>query len=143
MLFTRIIKGITLLSLSGIVKGDPVNVTVTSPSGVSYVGLRYTDTNQDIFQGIPYAKPPVGSLRFQPPQAWSPTGNSTVVDATFNRSICVQSTPIDYSTDSEDCLHISLCELLVAGSFRLLVLNRICRETEQCDFETASHGLDL
>lgn len=111
MLFTRIIKGIALLSLSGIARCD--TVTVTSPSGVSYLGVRNTNTNQDVFLGVPYAKPPVGPLRFKPPQAWSPTSNSTVVNATVDRPICIQSTPIDYSLVSEDCLHLSLCELLI------------------------------
>lgn len=106
MLLTRIIKGIALLSISGIAKGD--TVTVTSPSGVSYLGVRDADTNQDVFLGVPYAQPPVGSLRFKPPQVWSPTSKNTVVNATVDRPICIQSTPIDYSPVSEDCLHLSL-----------------------------------
>jgi carboxylesterase type B len=98
-----------LLSLSLLAKAD--SVTVNGSSGVSYLGVRNTTTNQDAFLGIPYAKPPVGSLRFKPPQAWYSTDNTTLVNATADKPICVQSTPIVYSLVSEDCLHLSLCEL--------------------------------
>ena len=29
----------------------------------------YTENNLQIFKGIPYAEPPIGDLRFSPPQA--------------------------------------------------------------------------
>ncbi|XP_055603762.1 juvenile hormone esterase-like [Uranotaenia lowii] len=61
------------------------------------------------FLGIPYAKPPVGELRFRNPQPLDPwTGE---YDASFERSICVQkiyyflNQPID---GSEDCLYINV-----------------------------------
>lgn len=85
------------------------NVTVTGPSGISYQGIRDTGTNQDVFRSIPYADPPIGTLRFRPPHPWSPT-NNIVIDATGDRPVCIQSTPIDYSDVSEDCLHLSLCK---------------------------------
>ncbi|ELU39891.1 lipase I [Rhizoctonia solani AG-1 IA] len=97
--------GVTLLLwLSVIAKCS--SVTITNPSGVSYVGVRNTTTKQDIFYGIPYAQPPVGPLRFKPPQAWAPASNHTLVNATANRPVCIQSTPIDDSPVSEDCLYL-------------------------------------
>ncbi|CAE6495943.1 unnamed protein product [Rhizoctonia solani] len=97
---------VLLFWLSSTIKCD--TVTVSGPSGVSYLGIRNTTSKQDTFFGIPYAKPPVGALRFKPPQAWAPGSSKTLVNATTNRSICIQSTPIDYSAVSEDCLHLSL-----------------------------------
>ncbi|KAG9097663.1 hypothetical protein FS749_005766 [Ceratobasidium sp. UAMH 11750] len=50
----------TLLLLPALfANGGPV--TVTSPSGVSYLGVRNTTVNQDVFLVIPYAKPPTGA----------------------------------------------------------------------------------
>lgn len=59
------------------------------------------------FEGIPYAAPPVGALRFQPPQA-APAFAGTL-DATEPRSQCAQlvrqSNP---ETFSEDCLYLNV-----------------------------------
>ncbi|KAF8608522.1 alpha/beta-hydrolase [Ceratobasidium sp. AG-I] len=100
----RLLKSAALLSLSLFVKADPV--TVAGSSGVSYLGTR--NTGQDAFLGVPYAKPPTGSLRFRPPQAWAPTSNTVLVNATVDKPICVQSTPVEDSPVSEDCLYLSL-----------------------------------
>ncbi|QRV98848.1 carbohydrate esterase family 10 protein [Ceratobasidium sp. AG-Ba] len=76
-------------------------------SGLSYVGSRNDTAHQDYFLGIPFAKPPVGSLRFKPPVPWSP-GNLTVVNATRNGPSCVQSTMWTSNTLSEDCLTLNI-----------------------------------
>ncbi|KAG8691648.1 hypothetical protein FRC08_010116 [Ceratobasidium sp. 394] len=102
----RTLASTVLLLPALFASGEPV--TVTSPSGVSYLGVRNTTVNQDVFLGIPYANPPTGALRFKPPQAWTKTGYSTLVNATVDKPICVQSTPITYSPVSEDCLYLSL-----------------------------------
>lgn len=104
----RLMKSTVPLSLSLFAKADPI--TVVGSSGVSYLGVRNTTTGQDVFLGVPYAEPPTGSLRFKPPQAWAPTSNTTLVNATVDKPICIQSAPIDYSPVSEDCLYLSLCK---------------------------------
>lgn len=43
----------------------------------------------DVFTGIPYAAPPVGPLRWQPPQDVEPWGDE-VYNATYFRPCCVQ-----------------------------------------------------
>nr|XP_055066345.1 thyroglobulin isoform X1 [Misgurnus anguillicaudatus] len=56
------------------------------------------------FLGVPYARPPIGELRFSPPQPadWTGTWN-----ATFSRPSCLQ--PGDTSdSSSEDCLYLNL-----------------------------------
>ncbi|CAD7966989.1 unnamed protein product [Amoebophrya sp. A120] len=61
------------------------------------------------FLGIPYAKPPVGELRFKSPQdveSWSPR----ILDATQQRFYCPQK-PVEYipkRQQSEDCLTLSV-----------------------------------
>jgi para-nitrobenzyl esterase len=60
-----------------------------------------------LFQGIPYAKPPVGELRWQPPQPvqrWRGT-----LDATAPRSQCAQLAVLGVpETHSEDCLYLNV-----------------------------------
>jgi para-nitrobenzyl esterase len=61
-----------------------------------------------IFQGIPYAAPPTGSLRLRPPQPVRPwTGT---YDATYPRSQCAQLAPPygGESTYGEDCLYLNV-----------------------------------
>lgn len=49
---------------------------IKTPSG-TFQGTRLTAINGNFyngFRGIPYAKPPVGDLRFRPPVAVAPVG---------------------------------------------------------------------
>ncbi|KAJ1563703.1 hypothetical protein HK405_001090, partial [Cladochytrium tenue] len=50
--------------------------TVTVLNG-TYEGYHLPDRNQDVFLGIPYAQPPVGSLRFREPQSLNFTWEDT------------------------------------------------------------------
>jgi para-nitrobenzyl esterase len=59
-------------------------------------------TGVNVFFGIRYAQPPVGTLRWQPPQAPNP-GQGSIVAATPGHT-CVQGRP----TDSEDCLFLNV-----------------------------------
>lgn len=43
----------------------PFTAEVTTPSQGTFVGAVKPFANLDVFQGIPYATPPVGSLRFR------------------------------------------------------------------------------
>lgn len=61
-----------------------------------------------LFQGIPYAAPPTGDLRWRPPQPARPwTGT---YDATFPRSQCAQLAPPygGETTYVEDCLYLNV-----------------------------------
>ncbi|XP_074041303.1 venom carboxylesterase-6 isoform X2 [Leptinotarsa decemlineata] len=85
-------------------QGDPV-VTI----GDGRIRGRYDKTanlNKPYiaFQGIPFAKPPVGNLRFSPPEKnfkW--TG---ILNATKDKPECVQG--IVDVTGSEDCLYVNV-----------------------------------
>ncbi|XP_046549280.1 LOW QUALITY PROTEIN: cholinesterase-like [Haliotis rubra] len=104
---------LALLSLLHIAKAQKVS-TLNGP----LLGQRLSVLGKplDVFYGIPYAKPPVGDLRFkhpQPSESWGPD----VRDARKPTPSCFQpenalctyekhkQTPDDYS---EDCLHLSV-----------------------------------
>uniref|UniRef100_A0A3Q1DGV2 Thyroglobulin n=1 Tax=Amphiprion ocellaris TaxID=80972 RepID=A0A3Q1DGV2_AMPOC len=57
------------------------------------------------FLGVPYARPPIGSLRFEAaqPADWLGTW-----DATKPRSSCVQPGDVESAASSEDCLYLNI-----------------------------------
>jgi para-nitrobenzyl esterase len=59
-------------------------------------------TGVNVFFGIRYAQPPVGTLRWKPPQAPNP-GQGSILAATPGHT-CTQGRP----TDSEDCLFLNV-----------------------------------
>lgn len=63
----------------------------------------------DSFTGIPYAKPPTGNLRFEPPEPL--TSWEGLLDATEYKSDCIQNNVYFNSYDitgNEDCLYINV-----------------------------------
>ncbi|XP_028172656.1 esterase FE4-like [Ostrinia furnacalis] len=69
----------------------------------TFEGIKYYS-----FEGIPYAKPPVGKLRFrdtQPPESWS-----GVRDCTKPGNKCAQMNPYSFKgfEGSEDCLYLNV-----------------------------------
>ncbi|KAJ1529245.1 hypothetical protein ONE63_006047 [Megalurothrips usitatus] len=85
-----------------------------------------TDSKFLSFQGIPYAKPPVGPLRFKPPQPAEPW--TAVRDCRQEADVCMQYHM--YLRDlrgSEDCLYLNVYtpQLDIWGVPRLPVMVRI------------------
>ncbi|KAF8608652.1 alpha/beta-hydrolase [Ceratobasidium sp. AG-I] len=94
-----------LASLAYALAAPPI---VSGSSGLSYTGLRNTTSGQDYFLGIPFARPPVGSLRFKPPVPWSP-GNTSKVNATQAGYSCENGIAgFITNTESEDCLTLNI-----------------------------------
>ena len=58
------------------------------------------------FSGIPYAQPPVGALRWRPPQPLQPWQG--VVDCVWNPQLCPQPGERPGYPESEDCLRLSI-----------------------------------
>jgi para-nitrobenzyl esterase len=81
-----------------------VPVTTEVNTGV----LRgYVDSGVEYFLGIPYAQPPLGDLRWRPPQPVSPWSGDLVVQD--NPAKCSQFIPVVGSlSGSEDCLYLNV-----------------------------------
>eukprot|EP00038_Savillea_parva_P006981 m.167111 g.167111 ORF g.167111 m.167111 type:complete len:852 (-) comp12780_c0_seq1:171-2726(-) len=77
-------------------------------------GFKDPDSLHYVFRGIPFAAPPVGKLRFRPPQPPAPW--DTVLNATEYGNTCIQRGPawqtlggVRGSTgSSEDCLYLNV-----------------------------------
>ena len=65
-----------------------------------YIGIYDTENNQFIFRGIPYAKPPIGELRWKSPVPLSK--DPKVINAQSFKPACMQD---EYTTVwYQDCL---------------------------------------
>lgn len=53
-------------------------------------GSLCTHTNSSTFQSIPYAQPPVGDLRFEPPQPYNSSYSNGSLNATVTAPSCIQ-----------------------------------------------------
>ncbi|XP_063545596.1 juvenile hormone esterase-like isoform X2 [Cydia strobilella] len=84
--------------------GELQGRVVESPSGKAYYS----------FQGIPYAKPPLGTLRFQAPQPLEPWDG--VRDATSEGNISAQ-IKFDMFEGDENCLYLNVYTPNIDGEF--------------------------
>jgi para-nitrobenzyl esterase len=81
--------------------GAPVALTNEGPVSGSDTGATFA------FRGIPYATPPVGDLRWKPPQR--PAFRKTVLDGTKFANHCPQiAGPFGQGSVSEDCLYLNV-----------------------------------
>ncbi|XP_070552581.1 uncharacterized protein [Ptychodera flava] len=84
--------------------GPTVDITYGKVSGLT---VKSHDSlggkNVDVFLGIPYAKPPIGSRRFQAPE--SPNTWSGQLSVTRYRPACLQ---VGKPNSSEDCLYLNV-----------------------------------
>ena len=90
------------------------------------------DTHIDIFRGIPFAKPPVGELRFAKPVAAEPFEED--YNATYYRSACNQLGSEGSNPGEEDCLHLNIwtpnprvCFILSKHKYQSRLLDNIER----------------
>jgi para-nitrobenzyl esterase len=72
------------------------------------------------FKGIPYAAPPVGPLRWKPPQKAAPL--TAMLDATKYASGCVQDmNPFGTGSTNEDCLYLNVYAPTGPGPYPVMV----------------------
>ncbi|CAF9925465.1 hypothetical protein IMSHALPRED_006481 [Imshaugia aleurites] len=76
-------------------------------------GTSCRESQVNSFLGIPYAEPPIRTLRFAPPVAYNSSYPGGTLNATANKPICVQfggATQPGYlsSPSSEDCLYLNV-----------------------------------
>ncbi|KAL0961016.1 hypothetical protein HGRIS_006008 [Hohenbuehelia grisea] len=82
---------------------------VTLSGGIKVVGRSFDAVNQEVFRGIPYAEPPVASLRFKPPVPKHNFASSTINATAFGAS-CLQPAAeiLNLEKLSEDCLTVNV-----------------------------------
>ncbi|KAM4833750.1 cocaine esterase-like [Thomomys bottae] len=108
-----------LLRAQGQDPASPIRTTHTGQVRGSLVHLKDLDVGVHTFLGIPFAKPPVGPLRFAPPEPPEPW--SGVRDGTSHPAICLQdiaamktqvlkllNLPLLPISISEDCLYLNI-----------------------------------
>ncbi|CAO1628976.1 unnamed protein product [Sympodiomycopsis kandeliae] len=82
---------------------------VKTPHQGTFQGLFNSTSNVEAFYGIPFAKPPVGELRFAKPKKLEAYSKKDVRDATKLNKACLQSGRPDASVQSdEDCLYLQV-----------------------------------
>ncbi|XP_052022982.1 acylcarnitine hydrolase-like isoform X2 [Apodemus sylvaticus] len=100
-------------------EASPIRNTHTGQVQGSLIHMKDTKADVHTFLGIPFAKPPVGPLRFAPPE--DPEPWSGVRDGTSQPAMCLQNLELLYSEGlkemkltlfpfpmSEDCLYLNI-----------------------------------
>ncbi|XP_051829501.1 pyrethroid hydrolase Ces2e-like [Antechinus flavipes] len=97
---------------------DPIRSTEYGEIRGTHISFKSFDKGVNVFLGIPFARPPIGALRFSPPQPPEPW--SKVKNATSYPPMCLQdinilerlrkSLTINFSipATSEDCLYLNI-----------------------------------
>ncbi|XP_068941910.1 cocaine esterase-like [Petaurus breviceps papuanus] len=97
---------------------DLIRTTESGQIQGTQISIKGIDKVLNVFLGIPFAKPPVGALRFSPPQP--PDSWSNVRDATAHPPACLQNVTllegmamamkanIPLPANSEDCLYLNI-----------------------------------
>ena len=80
---------------------DPLVVTTLQGS---YKGVATATANE--WRGIPYVAPPLGELRFRPPQP--PASFAGIRDATAFAPVCLQLVSDTETIGSEDCIYLNV-----------------------------------
>src|SRR5262245_20098403 len=101
LLTTLVAALLASVAVSAAAPASPVVATDRGPiRGLAIEGM-------DVFRGIPYAAPPVGDLRWRPPQ--DPARWTGVRDATQFANHCPQNpSPYGIASLTEDCLYLNV-----------------------------------
>ncbi|XP_057610263.1 acylcarnitine hydrolase-like [Chionomys nivalis] len=108
-----------LLRAHGEDSANPVRTTHTGQVQGSLIHLNDTKEGVYIFLGIPFAKPPLGELRFappEPPEPWSGVRDGTTYpamclqnpDAVYSESQAMMKQSVPSISMSEDCLYLNI-----------------------------------
>ncbi|CCH42915.1 Liver carboxylesterase [Wickerhamomyces ciferrii] len=98
---------LTLVLSSPISNDQDVNTPIVQIQNGTISGKYITSFNQDAFLGLPFAEPPLGSLRFKPPQSYNHSWDSTRNFTEFGDA-CIASSGIYTFPKSEDCLNLNI-----------------------------------
>ncbi|WAQ99382.1 LOW QUALITY PROTEIN: ACES-like protein, partial [Mya arenaria] len=87
---------------------------------------QWNDKNSAFVSGVPYAKPPVGDLRFKKPEPFlNFTRDSTTFNGNYFRSACVQFSSVVnkhvFSNESDDCLYLNIYKPKNGSSLAVMI----------------------
>ncbi|XP_072492071.1 cocaine esterase-like isoform X2 [Notamacropus eugenii] len=109
---------VLLIQVPGHHADDLIRTTESGQIQGTQISIKGIDKVVNVFLGIPFAKPPLGALRFSPPQP--PDSWSNVRNATAHPPMCLQDVVtlekmlklikmnIPVSANSEDCLYLNI-----------------------------------
>ncbi|XP_036604054.1 cocaine esterase-like [Trichosurus vulpecula] len=109
---------VLLIQAPGHHADDLIRTTESGQVQGTQISIKGIDKSVNVFLGIPFAKPPVGALRFSPPQP--PDSWSNVRDATAHPPSClhdvtalkrmamVMKVNVPTTAVSEDCLYLNI-----------------------------------
>ncbi|KAL3455012.1 Carboxylesterase [Aspergillus heterothallicus] len=97
-------------ALSALAATAIASPSVTIDAGTLNGGQCSDGQDAVYYKGIPFAEPPVGQLRFEPPKAYSAKYPSDGLNATTSGPGCIQfgSSTNPPGTKSEDCLYLDI-----------------------------------
>src|SRR5579864_2203524 len=98
----KLLIGTLTLAASALAAGSGLETIVKIDSG----WVAGSGTAIRVYKGIPYAAPPVGELRWKPPQRVTPWPG-VLVAKSFS-PICPQSDRYNLGRQSEDCLKLNI-----------------------------------
>lgn len=121
MKFYLILISITLIQLFETTASDPLVIKTVNGKVRGITLQSSTNKNVNAWYGIPFAKPPIGNLRFQRPV---PTNSWTgILETTTKPNTCLQLpkfAPI--SILSEDCLYLNVvAPKKIVGKLKVMV----------------------
>ncbi|XP_074142610.1 cocaine esterase-like isoform X1 [Sminthopsis crassicaudata] len=107
-----------LIPAQGDKADDPIRTTVYGEIRGTHINIKTLGKGVNVFLGIPFARPPTGSLRFsppQPPEPWSDVRDASIYPPTCLQDIVVLEKlmmflKVDFPiiATSEDCLYLNI-----------------------------------
>ncbi len=126
--FNRVLLALAALSLVGCVPvtvgGAPPGLQVRVANGI-VEGVANAATGVRAYKGIPFAAPPIGNLRWQPPQAvtsWTGVRAATAFGPRCMQQPLYSDMVFRSNGMSEDCLYLNVWAPATSGRRRLPVL---------------------
>ncbi|KAJ5332648.1 hypothetical protein MYU51_018821 [Penicillium brevicompactum] len=97
-------------SLSAVVATALASPSVNIDAGTVKGGKCSGGQGAVYYKGIPFAEPPIGDLRFEPPKSYSQKYSDGVLEATNPAPSCIQfgTQTVPSGAKSEDCLYLDI-----------------------------------
>lgn len=92
------------ISLSAVVATALASPSVTIDAGTLKGGKCSGGQGAVYYKGVPFAEPPIGDLRFEPPKAYNKKYSNGVLNSTISAPTCIQfgNGTVPSGTKSED-----------------------------------------